>query len=110
MTIPETKIVSGNLIRIEVADAADRLAQEAKSPVGISIPGVFFRRAHRVSRVGSVTAYEIAVPRNRAMLLRWESTLKASDSKGSAVGLESDLGPALERDAVGQSKISIRID
>ena len=44
------------------------------------------------------------------MLLRWESTLKASDSKGSAVGLESDLGPALERDAVGQSKISIRID
>lgn len=109
-TIPDTKIVSGELIRIEVADATDRLAQEVKSPVGISIPGVFFRRAYRVGRVGSLTTYEIAVPRNRAMILRWESALRASDSKGSAMGLERDLGSALERDAFGQSKVSIRID
>ncbi len=55
-TVPETRIVSGELIRIEVLDAADQLAKEVKSPIGISIPGVFFRRAHRVGRFGSVTA------------------------------------------------------
>jgi len=109
-TVPETRIVSGELIRIEVLDAADQLAKEVKSPIGISIPGVFFRRAHRVGRFGSVTAYEIAVPRDQAMILRWESTLKASDTKGAAVGLERDLRTVLERDAIGRSKVSIRID
>lgn len=110
ITLPDTKIDSGDLIRFEVADAADRLAQDAKSPIGVSIPGVFFRRASRVGRVGSVTAYEIAVPRNRSMILRWESTLRASDGKGAAIGLERDLGTSLERDVNGQSKVSIRID
>ncbi len=44
------------------------------------------------------------------MILRWESTLKASDTKGAAVGLERDLRTVLERDAIGRSKVSIRID
>jgi len=109
-TIPDFVVPNGDVIRIEVLDAGDRLASEGKSPIGISIPGVFFRRAYRASRIGSVTAYEIAVPRNRAMILRWESKLQASDSKGAAFGLERDLGSVLQRDGIGQAKLSIRID
>ncbi|OWU65975.1 MAG: hypothetical protein CBB60_001920 [Armatimonadetes bacterium Cent15-Ar3] len=108
--VPDVSIADGEVLRIEVTDYADRLSREAATPFGVLLPGVYFRRPGRVNRSGGITAYEITIPRAQRLLIRWESSLKATDARGTALGLESDLLSALQTDGSGAAKLALRLD